>query len=595
MSLSPTVYRTIVFVDVADFTNPDRNVADLEAVVSGLYEVLHAALTASGVDYKRCEIEDRGDGALIMIPPDFSKSTLIDRLPDRLVAEIRRYNATRVPAARFKLRVAIHAGDIRHNATSWVGPAVNLAARILEAAEVKSAFAQSDRLVALIASHYFYSEVIEQDPGVAPDAYRRIDVSVKTYSGTIWVRLHGEGAPQSMLPVAPSPPAIAQEVVPDDTVLGVVPLGEVDTVRRWLADRDVPHLTTLVARAVGPAIPPPRDGSAWEVFRYLADFNAGPDGVPPALAYLKLLAREVGGEFQATVSAWVDQQTRRLRLTPALDERHANWDEIPDQPHLHLMITAEPDAIDPRRCVVSSWRQDDPLVWPPIRGDVRETTVEELEYQVDDIILDAEQVWAGQAVSVMIEFVLARSLLTLPVFRWRKEHRSGDPRPLAVDYQLGLRSLERMRTTYWHRPWRQRWQTVNHHPNLDQIHPFGPNNGAQRIDAVLSDLRWMGLVMEQPPPPQPEPVAGPDALTAALRAGLPFVCWHPTAHPEDVRKQVDWLLRGESGFSDLPERHRTALLAAPAVPNSGDLVYDLVIMWEDPYRVIDFGPSIPTP
>ena len=127
-----------------------------------------------------------------MIPPDVSKSVLIDKLPGRLVTELRRYNATRIPAARFKLRVAIHAGDIRHNATSWVGQAVNLAARILEAGEAKKALAESDGLVAIVASNHFYSEVIEQDPGMAPETYRRIETSVKKFSGTIWLRLAGE-------------------------------------------------------------------------------------------------------------------------------------------------------------------------------------------------------------------------------------------------------------------------------------------------------------------------------------------------------------------------------------------------------------------
>ena len=41
--LSPTEHRTIVVVDVADFTNPERNVADLLAVQEGVYAVLETA------------------------------------------------------------------------------------------------------------------------------------------------------------------------------------------------------------------------------------------------------------------------------------------------------------------------------------------------------------------------------------------------------------------------------------------------------------------------------------------------------------------------------------------------------------------------
>ncbi len=592
--LSPTEHRTILMVDVADFTNPARDVADLSAVQNGVYEVLETAFHDSGIDYGACHSEDRGDGALILVPPAVSKSVLADRLPERLVAELIRYNSTRTPAARFKLRVGIHAGDIRRNTNGWVGPAINLTARIPEADEVKSALARSDGLLALVASDYFFSEVIEPDPGMLPERYSRIDATVKKFHGAIWLRLPGEGVPMPAIPaVAPQPPA-ALTREPAGDVLDVVSAADASMLQNWLSDREVPHLATLVARAVGSAIPPPRQTSAWEVFRYLADFNAGPDGVPPALAFLKLLARELGGELETWVSDWVDSQVRRMRLAPAAAERSAGWQPIPEQPHLHLMIVVEPDAIDPNLCLLSFWRQDDPLLWPPTRGDVRETTRDRLEYEVDEIVVDAERAWAGQPVSVMVEFVLARSMLTLPVYQWCKEHRSGDPRPLALDYRLGLRSLERMRATYWHRQWKMRWKTATNHPHLDRIHPFGPTNATARIDAVLSDPHYVGLVMEQPPAPRSEPDGGPDALTAALRAGLPFICWHPTATPEDLRDHVDWLMGGEGGMIDLPERHQQALWTQPS--KNSELVCGLVVMWEDPYRVIDLGqPSIPTP
>jgi hypothetical protein len=98
--------------------------------------------------------------------------------------------------------------------------------------------------------------------------------------------------------------------------------------------------------------------------------------------------------------------------------------------------------------------------------------------------------------------------------------------------------------------------------------------------------------MEHPPPPEPV-AAQPDALTAALRAGLPLICWHPVAGPEDLREQVDWLLGGAGGLIDLPARRQVALVSGS---NSDNLVYDLVVMWEDPNRVISFDrPSTSNP
>lgn len=588
--LSPTEHRTIMVVDVADFTNPTRIVADLMAVQEGVYEVLREALDETGVRPDQCDIEDRGDGALILVHADVAKSRLADLLPDRLVAALRRYNATRVASSQFKLRIGIHSGDIRKNSNGWVGHAVNLACRILEASEVKAALAQSDAMAALVASDHFFGEVIKQDPGTAPQSYRRLPVTVKTFEGEIWLRLLGEivvahpaEPPES--PELPVATAVPTGPVTDD-VLDVAPDEELAALRNLLEDVNVARLPMIASRATGPAVPMPQHGSAWDVFRYLCDFNADEDGVPPAFAFLELLAGHVGGELETDITAWVDHQARRLRLVHVLKQRRIDQFPIQDAPRLHLMIVLEPDAIDPGRCVLSYWRQNDPQVWPPNRGDVGEVAIDELEHRIDEIVVDAERMWAGQVASVVVEFVLARSMLNLPVLRWRKEHQSGDPRLLTLDYRVCLRSLERMRNSHWHRAWRVRWDSMVRIPGLERIFPFGPvTSEEQPIDAVLSDPRWGGLVLAQPPSPVAEPGATPDTLTAALRAGLPLICWHPSASPEDLRELVDWLVGGEDGLVDLLGRRKAAHSALPAL----DLVRDLVVMLDDPNRVIAFG------
>lgn len=545
--MQPITHRIIVMVDVVGGT-------DSPATRQDLHEVLRNAFVESAVDFDQCIVEDRGDGALVLVPPDVSKSKLAEVLPERLVAQLRRHNADRAPSERLTLRVGIHAGDVNH------------AARIIDAAEVRSALAESDGLVALAASDEFYSEVIEQDPAVLPWTYHRIPISLRNSESFVWLRLLGEGA---------STPAFT--ATPDDGMLGLIPPEEVDLVRGWLSQIDARQLAAVATRTVGPAIPPLLRDSAWDQFRYLAAFDTASDGDQPALAYVKLLATEVGAELGTALSAWVDRQTRRLGLAPTPAEPPDTREQS-----LHLTITIEPDAIDPRRCVVTWRRQDDPDRWPPAMGDVREASVDELEDQVSGIVTEAEQAWAGRTADTVIEFILPRSMLTLPVAQWCMERR----RPFALDHQLCVRSLERMRATYWHRSWKLRWHAAKDQPVADRIYEFGPEQ-PERIDVALSDPRWVGLVMGQPPSPVPEPQAGPDALTAALRAGLPFICWHPTARPEDVREHVTWLLGGEHGIADLPERQRAAQAAAAA--SGGEAVArDLVLLWDDPYRLVDF-------
>lgn len=601
--LPPTEHHTIVVVDVANFTSAERILADQATVREGLYDVMRTAFDETGVRFADCVSEDRGDGALVLLPPDVSKSKFVDLLPDRLVVALRRHNWNRAAAAQFKLRISIHSGDIRNDGKGWVGEAVNLAFRILETSEVKKALAESDAVAALIASSHFYSEVIRQDPGTAPESYEHIRTSVKTFQGDVWFRLLGGVGLPIVVPIGPQPPAApavgiaspvpARAMPSTGGVLDVAPDDELEALRRLLDAVDVARLPMIAARAAGPAIPPPPNGSAWEVFRYLSDWNADDGGVSPAFVFLDMLAGYVGVEHQAAILGWVDQQARRLRLGSALRERRAGQLPIPEAPRLHLMIMLEPDAIDGNRCVLSYWRQDDPDMWPPNRGDVGEVAVDQLEHRVDEIILDAERMWAGQAASVLVEFVLARSMLKLPVMRWRKEHESGDPRLLTLDYRVGIRSLERMRNSHWHRAWRVRWASMVKVSGIDRIYPFGsvmPDE--QPIDIVLSDPRWGGLVLAQPPAAQAESGVAPDALNSALRAGLPLICWHPSAGPEDLREPLDWLLSADEGFVDLLGR-RKAAHSAP--PEAIDLVHDLVVMWDDPNRVIVLDqPSIPT-
>jgi vWA-MoxR associated protein C-terminal domain/vWA-MoxR associated protein middle region 0 len=598
--LGPTEHRTIVVADVADFTNPARKETDMNAIHQGMYEVLEAAFRDSGVDFALCTHEDRGDGMLILVPADVPKSQLADRLPDRLVAAVRRYNSTRADSARFKLRVGLHAGDIRRNSKGWVGRQVNDAFRILEAPQAKTALANSHGVVALVVSDRFFADVIAEDEGSAPDAYERITVQVKAFVAEAWLRLPG-------MPVEiPAPrPAITQpdHIVPpiegeitDPSVLAVIPPEALPRIRSWLVGLEVPNLTTLFSRAAGQGIDVPRNSSAWEMFVHLADFNAGADGVPPALSFLQLLAGQADDQVGGAVLTWVDQQARRLRLVPALAERRADNVPVPEEPLLHLVIALEPDSIEPtRRCALSYWRQDDPDAWPPPRGGVLEVPVDDLEHEVDKVIVDAERVWSSKAISVAVEFLLPRVLLDLPIRRWRKDHDSGQPRLLTYDYQLTVRSLERMRAAQWRRASLLRWDSMLKDPSMDRIHPFGPRPLEEHpIDAVLSDPHWVGLVLAKPPSPQPETDAGaPDELTAAFQAGLPLVFWHPAAGPADLRELVQWLLSGENGFLDVLKRHKTASIST-TLPVNNDLARDLVVMLDDPRRVIVLDqPSIP--
>lgn len=319
-SRSGRLTRTIVVVDVASFSHPSRTSLDGMAVRPALYEVLKTAFAESDVDFGSVPVEDRSDGALIL-PPRETARILAERLPVQLVVALRRHNSVRVPQARFKLRVGLTTGEVRHDGTAWTGSAIDLAFRILEAPRAKRALAQSGGSVVLVASERFFTDVIEHDPSLVPDSYQQFPVTVKAYTVVAYMRLLGE--PHRLSP-APNPP-------PD--LLEVIPAAEFDALRDQLAGREIPWLPTLMSQALGPAIPLPRLENVhdpWRALDVLAEFNAGPDGIPPAIRFLQLLADEMGGDQGAKVREWVRLQARRMRIDQLLARERVNPHEAPE-------------------------------------------------------------------------------------------------------------------------------------------------------------------------------------------------------------------------------------------------------------------------
>ncbi|MGH3782226.1 MAG: hypothetical protein ACRDRO_16825 [Pseudonocardiaceae bacterium] len=573
-------HQTIVVVDVANFTSPHRTDFHQRAVREGLHRVLHHAFSQVGIDLDACTVEDRGDGKLILMPAGVDNGLLGDQLPGRLVAGLRRHNAISSDGAKMQLRAAFHSGEVQQDRQGVVGTAVNLVFRLVDAPEAKSMLRSSPRVLALIASDGFYHDVIVHDPAADPQSYQKIHVPVHGSTAVAWLRF-----PERVPPVGEAP-----------HVLDLLPDEERHRIREWLTMITIPQLRTLVLRAAGPGIPPTeRFATAWEAFSYLEELNAGADGFPPALAFVELVARQVAGDVSTWLMRWNDDQARRLCLESHLQARRKAIAPIPDSSLLHLMIVVELDGIDPNRYRVSHWRQDDATVWPPARGEVRVATFDDLEQCVDDLVVSAERAWSGHTGSVALEFVLPRALLNLPVQRWHKEHDSGDPRPLCLDYPVVVRSLERMRSSHWHRVWHQRWRVLMNQPLTARVHfaKLADTGEPNRIDAILSDPRLVLMVLTVAPSPEPQP--GADELTAALRSGLPALLWHPEVSSEVLREVVTQLVR-DNGLGELPERAQASRQAAfrRSVPDL-NIVRDMVVLWDDPHRlvVLDQPPDQP--
>jgi hypothetical protein len=71
----------------------------------------------------------------------------------------------------------MHAGEIHHDQHGVTGTAINTAFRLLDAEPLKQALRDSPGTLAVIASRWFFEEVIRHIPACAPASWRRVGVS----------------------------------------------------------------------------------------------------------------------------------------------------------------------------------------------------------------------------------------------------------------------------------------------------------------------------------------------------------------------------------------------------------------------------------
>ncbi|HEV2782646.1 MAG TPA: hypothetical protein VGX25_24915 [Actinophytocola sp.] len=204
------VHRTILVVDVEGFGDR-RKVGPHQVVIrSGLYEALRRAFHEVGIPWGACHREDRGDGCLVLAPPEVPKDLFTDALPAKLGDALRQHNAAHLPEQHIRLRMAVHAGEVRYDDYGVTSTSINLAFRLLDAHQLKAALATSPGVLALIASSWFFDEVIRHSTVVDPAGYRRVRVAVKETVALAWIstpdhaaRTDGDGELPVLVDTAP--------------------------------------------------------------------------------------------------------------------------------------------------------------------------------------------------------------------------------------------------------------------------------------------------------------------------------------------------------------------------------------------------------
>src|SRR5436190_10855766 len=161
-ALSPVLplHRAIVAVDVecsTTRTNPAK--AELR---QNMYDVLESALRECGiVEQHRDELVDRGDGALVLVHPvdHLPKTLLLNLFIPALIQLVADHNAHK-PNHWFRLRSAVHAGEVHFDRRGAFGEAIDITCRLLDAPELKVQLSQTTAPLVLVVSDDIYRSLV---------------------------------------------------------------------------------------------------------------------------------------------------------------------------------------------------------------------------------------------------------------------------------------------------------------------------------------------------------------------------------------------------------------------------------------------------
>jgi class 3 adenylate cyclase len=152
--------RTILTLDAEGSTT--RTNTGRALLRRAMYELLEEALRSSGISREHHdEFSDRGDGALVLIHPvdEAPKTILLTNLIPTLSALLADHAASS-PEQRFRLRAAVHAGDVHFDERGCYGEDIDLTFRLLNAPALKRKLRETGAPLVLAVSQDIHHSLI---------------------------------------------------------------------------------------------------------------------------------------------------------------------------------------------------------------------------------------------------------------------------------------------------------------------------------------------------------------------------------------------------------------------------------------------------
>lgn len=170
---------TLIGVDIPNFGDRRRTNDVQRLLRDTMYGVLTESFAMTGLPWCGSHREDRGDGALIILPPSVRPVDALDPLAHHATALLRRANRLTNDLTRLRLRMAVHSGDVQFDAHGVLGHAVNHLFRLLDASAFKRVMSTAHHAdLGMLVSDHLYRTAAD-DGAIDQDAYTTLSVTGK--------------------------------------------------------------------------------------------------------------------------------------------------------------------------------------------------------------------------------------------------------------------------------------------------------------------------------------------------------------------------------------------------------------------------------
>ncbi|WP_306367300.1 hypothetical protein [Nocardiopsis sp. CC223A] len=191
--LPPGKRRVCLMADIESYSTR-RNTEQL-SLQKRLRSVVEEAVTAAGVPRRRVDVQEQGDGLLVLLPQKLDdEPRAVSLLYTALGDAVGRGNLRVRASLRMRLRVAVGQGITHRGANGWSGDGVLEVSRLCDCGPLRAALAENPgRDVGVILPHHLYRDLVEQGdyPGLAPEGFTRVAVELRPerLSGDAWIGL----------------------------------------------------------------------------------------------------------------------------------------------------------------------------------------------------------------------------------------------------------------------------------------------------------------------------------------------------------------------------------------------------------------------